>query len=165
MGFFSKFFGHGTAQGPPALRSVYPTAALQKLRSGILPILQTDSLLLTRGENCHFADVAILVTNKKIYNRKHIGASFRICKGVTWHTGGGNTTPESIPDYTKGLLYITNRRVLFVAQQNGFEKKLSGLCAHTVFPDGIRMQFGEKSYSLLLADSGPAEATLRMLIS
>ena len=46
MGLLDAIFGNNQ---PPKINSILPTAAKNEIRAGRLPILNTDSLFLTRG--------------------------------------------------------------------------------------------------------------------
>lgn len=47
MGFLDAIFGNNQ---PPRINSILPEVAKQEIRAGRLPILNTDSLFLKRGE-------------------------------------------------------------------------------------------------------------------
>lgn len=87
MGLFSYLFGKEPPIQPPVLVSILPPQAAQRIYAGILPNLQADKLILNIGETCHFVDVAAIITEKKHYESRHDGASFRVFKGFTYHTG------------------------------------------------------------------------------
>ena len=56
MGFLDAIFGNNQ---PPRINSILPEVAKQEIRAGRLPILNTDSLFLKRGEKIHYIDKAI----------------------------------------------------------------------------------------------------------
>lgn len=51
---------------------------------------------------------------------------------------------------TKGLVYITDKRVVFDADKNAFDKKLSSLTAFVPFSDALKVQFEMKTYTLMV---------------
>jgi hypothetical protein len=169
MGIISDLFGLNRNQAPipPVMVSVLPSAAITTIRSGMLPQLNTQSLLLEKGELCRFVDKACLVTENTItrYEGNRDGFSVRVIKGLTYHTGRTRINPirEKIPVYTPGYLYITDKRIVFVAKENGFEKKVSGVTAVTPYSDAIGIQFGSKTYNLLLPVPDVAVSTLHMV--
>ena len=65
MGFLDSLFGKNQI---PTIVSILPAAAKQEIRSGRLPILNTDSLFLKKGEKIHYIDKAI---NLEIKTVKH----------------------------------------------------------------------------------------------
>ena len=105
-------------------------------------------------EIVHYADRACLVTNKNqhAYVRTY-GKGFGI--SVPMDTG--------TVKYTPGNLYITNKRVIFTAKENGYEKNLSKLTSFIPHTDGIEIQFGNKTYCMILPSSSSAIKTIKLL--
>lgn len=164
MGILSTLFGIIPPEQPPELNTIFPAAAVQKIRSGSLPIIQADKIILSAGEVCHFVDMGAALTEKKKYRRVHSGGSYHMWKGYTAHLGHSESVPISQPEYTKGVFYITNKRVIFVAAKNGFDKKLDKITAVTPYTDAIGLQFGSKTYNILLPDSETAKLTMDLLL-
>lgn len=164
MDILSKFFGFIPPERPPTLISIFPQAAAQRIRSGRLPIIQADKIILGKNEVCHFVDVAALFTTKKRYRSSRHGGSYRITKGFTFHLGNSDTVALDEPEYTKGILYITNTRIIFVANRYGFDQRLNKLTAITPYSDALSLQFGGKSYNLLLPDPSTANMAINLLI-
>lgn len=81
MGLLDAIFGNNQ---PPKINSILPTAAKNEIRAGRLPILNTDSLFLKRGEKIHYIDKAINLEIKVVTLQKVIeiyislGQSIRI---------------------------------------------------------------------------------------
>ena len=172
MGILDNLFGGTYVQQipqPPMMLSVLPGAAMNAIQGGTLPTLNVNTLILTSGEVCHFVDKSCLVTQKIVrhYQRRNNGMSFRVMKGVTYHTGGGESHPieRQVPVYTPGYLYITNKRVVFVAREKSFEKKLTSLTAVTPYSDAVGLQFASKTFNLLLPNAYMAQRTLELLTS
>lgn len=164
MDILTRFFGFIPPEKPPILVSIFPQAAAQRIRSGKLPVIQADKIILGKNEICHFVDVAALFTTKKRYRSSRHGGSYRITKGFTFHLGNSDTVALDEPEYTKGILYITNHRIVFVASRYGFDQRLNRLTAITPYSDGLTLQFGSKSYNLLLPDSETANNAINLLI-
>ncbi len=165
MGIFSALFGGSPpVQQPPPLQSVFPAAARTRITLHKLPTLQTDKLVLAKGETCHFVDMAAIVVERKHYKSRSVGGSYRIWKGFTMRTGDATSIPVTDIAYQKGYLYFTNQRIIFVASKFGFEKKLSKLTAKSFYSDAVELQFGNKTYSLFLPDSGIAKSVLDLII-
>lgn len=131
MGLLEQLFGIYTPriQPPPVMFSDLPPAAINELQCGVLPQLNVGSLRLRKGEICHYVDKCCLFIKKveRHYRRVSRGSSFHVAKGLTVHTGSGESHPieQELPEYTPGYLYITNQRVIFTAREKGFEKDLS----------------------------------------
>lgn len=147
--------------------AIMPEGAILQINNGFFPNIKTSRILLASNEKCYFVERAILV-NEKI--KKHTegrtrGLSFRICKGLTYRVGkyAGNPIETKIIEKTKGLIYITNKRIIFVSEENSFEKKYNSLTASTVFNDGISLQFNSKSYKFLMPNSFSLNKVLGMI--
>lgn len=152
---------------PPIMTSVLPAVAINDIRAGKLPKLNVSNISLGNGEICHYIDEACLVTKKieKHYHRRNNGMSFKIAKGMYYHTGDSNGHPieYEIPIYTKGYLCITNKRVVFVSKEKGFDKKIKAISSITPYTDAIGLQFGEKIFNVLLPSSDIANMVLNLL--
>ena len=164
MGFLSALLGIIPPEKPPQLDTIFPFGAVQKVRSGSLPTIQTDKIILSAGEVCHYVDVGAALTEKKRYHRVHSGGSYHMWKGYTAHLGHSESVPITEPEYTKGVFYITNLRVIFVAKNHGFDKRIKNLTAVSPYTDAIGLQFGSKTYNVLLPDGETAKMVLDMLI-
>lgn len=164
MGLLSNILGIVPGETSPQVTSIFPPAAALRIQSGNLPRIQADKIILGSGEICHFVDVGVAYTTKTRRQSNHMGGSYHIAKGFTAHFGQTQSVPISEPHYTKGVLYITNQRIIFVAQENGFDKKLKTLTAITPYLDGIAFQFGAKSHIILLPDAYTATLALDLLI-
>lgn len=166
MGLFSNMFNNGNSMSD-SIPAFMPDALIAQINQGIIPNIKTDKIMLSNGETCHFAERAILVTEKitKHYSGSHNGFSFRVAKGVTYRTGQSRGTPveEKSVVKTKGIFYITDKRIIFVADENGFEKKISSLTAITPYSNAVKMQFGNKTFTLMVPDGGPINTLLGLI--
>lgn len=147
--------------------AIMPEGAIFQINNGFVPNIKTSRILLVSNEKCCFIERAILI-NEKI--KKHTegrtrGVSFRICKGLTYKVGryAGNPVETKIIEKTKGLIYITNKRIIFVSEENSFEKKYNSLTASTVFDEGINLQFSNKSYKFLMPNPFVLNKVLNMI--
>ena len=164
MGLFSFLFGNNKVQQPPQIQSIYPHGAVLQVQSGKLPTIQADKLVLKKGEVCHFVDRAVIMTEKRLKKSQHMGGSYHIFKGTTLHVGDTVSEPIYEPEYTQGIFYITNKRTVFVATQNGFDKKVDDITAITPYADGIDLQCGSKTYILFLPDGNLVNTILKLII-
>ena len=163
MGFLTDLFFPKTPATPPSLTSILPHQAVLKIEAGVLPCISADKILLSKGENCHYVEVAAIVTEKKHIESKRDGASFRVFKGCYYHTGESKSEPVFETEYTKGILFFTDKRVVFHASKNGFEQKIEKLSAITPYADAITLQFGRKTYTIMLPDGVLAEKVLKLI--
>lgn len=166
MGILSKTFGTGGFENDPIpqLVSVLPAAAVLKIQAGQLPVLQSDKLILKRGEICHFIDVSASITDRRHYQSRRRGSSVHMARGWTIHTGSTTSVPVTTSEVTQGIFYITNRRIVFVAKKHGFSQNLTALTAVTPYTNGMDLQFGNKTHRIVLPDGGIAKTVIDLLI-
>lgn len=165
MGFLDLFKPQPTT---PTVSSILPDAARQQLYRGQLPILQPNNLFLKSGEVCHYADRAIY--EKRIVNKKRVrkGTGYSmpgLFKGTRVHMGGGNTVTEDDIRYEtiKGILYVTNKRVIFVGGSDGFDKKIEDLVAVTPYANCIELQFSKETLKLFVPDGNLPHTVLKLI--
>lgn len=116
---------------------------------------------------CHFSERSIRVTEKKSkhYEGGSKGVSIRIAKGVTYRTGKHKGVPVEDISYvkTKGLLYITNKRIVFVSDGQAFEKKFNTLTACVPYLNAIKLQFGNTTITLTVSDGNAVNMVITMI--
>lgn len=163
MGFFSSLFGEKD------IPAIMPEGAIDQINRGILPTMNTDNILLTKGEKCHFVERAILITEKvsKHYEGRNNGYSIRLSKHITYRTGKNRGVPvEDITQIkTKGLIYITDKRIIFVADKNAFEKKMSSLTACVPYSNAVKLQFGTKTFTLMVPNGGAVNNVINKIVN
>ena len=168
MGFLSGLFGNNNNNNNDEnIPAIMPPGAIDQIRRGILPTMNTNQLMMTNGEVCHFVERAIRVTEKKIkhYEGGSQGVSIRVMKGVTYRTGRHKGVPVEDISYvkTKGLLYVTNKRIVFFADGQGFEKKFKTLTACVPYSNAIKLQFGNTTMTLMVPDGNAANMVITMV--
>ena len=122
-----------------------------------LPIVSSPiSVVLKSGETCHYqCSATVLILKNQVIGRTggYRGASIRVAKGLTLHTGGssGHSVRGDIPYYYPGIFTITNERFIMTGEK-GFDKPISKLTAITPREelDGVVLQFGSTSYIVLM---------------
>lgn len=149
---------------PPALQSILPTQASSLIYSGQLPDIVSNKLVLKQGEKCRYVEMGAIITQKKYSYRWNSGTSYKSLFGSRRYVGTGESIPAYELEFTKGLLYFTDKRVVFVAAKHSFDKKIDKLSAISEYSDGIILQFGDKAYILLLPDGIVAKAALDLLV-
>ena len=161
MGFFDALFGNKQL---PVVTSILPNAAVQEIMAGRLPILNADTLFLKKGEQIHFIDKAINMEVKTKKTYEHIGFSTPgLFKGNRVNYGRGRPIERQENVFHAGVLYITNQRVIFQSKENGFDKSYGSLTAFVPYSNGIELQFGNKSYTLLVSDGNVVNQALRLI--
>ena len=166
MGLFSDLFSQNNS-ADENIPAIMPAGALDQIRQGIIPTMRTDRIMLSDGEVCHFSERAIIVTEKtrKRYGGRGGGFSFRVCRGVTYRTGQNRGTPieETYTEKNKGLLYVTNKRIIFVSDKNAFDKKLKSLTAITPYSNAVQFQFSSKTYTVMVPDGGIINSLISLI--
>ncbi len=167
MGFFSDLFGNN--QISDNIPAIMPTGAIDQINRGILPVMNTDKILMTKGEKCHFAERAILITEKvsKYYEGRSNGYSVKLTKHVTYRIGRNKGVPvEDVTQIkTKGLIYVTSKRIIFVADKNAFDKKCSTLTACVPYSNVVKLQFGTKTFTLMVLDGRIINDVVNMIVA
>jgi hypothetical protein len=151
----------------PTVQSVMPPAVISQITSGQLPNIATKTVFMKSGETCHYMDRAILLKDKveKSYVRHNTGISAPGLFRTRVNTSGGRTNVEErkVTEEHKGVLYITNKRVIFSSSANAFDKPISGLSSCIPYKNAIELQYGSVTFSLLVADGDVVATVLNMV--
>lgn len=142
---------------------------LQQIQAGELPVLSSVPVILGDGEQAHFfAPARRYITKKKAVGRTGSGGgiSVRVAKGVSLRTGGGasQTVYNDVTDSFVGQVILTNRRIVFLSKQNGFDCKLDAISAITPEGDRLMIQAGAKTYRLTVERQGHFAKALDMVV-
>lgn len=162
MGLLDAIFG--TQNQIPTVTTIFPDAARQEIIAGRLPILNTDKLFLKRGEKIHLIDKAINLEQKTVKEFRHVSRSApEVFKGNRWNYGSGKAVEHTELISHRGILYITNQRIVFQATEWGFDKTYRYLTAITPYSNACEMQFGNKSYCMIVADGSVVNQVLQLI--
>lgn len=161
--------GRRKAGGGPGNGTFMTEQDLQQIQAGGLPALSGVPVVLTEGEVAHFfAPARRAVTKKKAVGRtgKSGGVSVRVAKGVSVRSGGGasRTVYNDVTDFFDGQVVLTNRRIVFLAKQGGFDCKLTAISAITPEGDRIMVQAGKDAYRLSVPQQGHFMKVLDMVV-
>ena len=142
---------------------------LEQIQAGVLPVLPGVPVVLGEGEVAHFFGPARrYITKTKAVGRTGSGGgvSVRVAKGVSLRTGGGasQTVYNDVTDSFVGQVILTNRRIVFLAKQNGFDCKLDAISAITPEGDRLMIQAGAKTYRLTVDRQGHFAKALDMVV-
>lgn len=158
MGLFSK------KQQLHISASILPPAAKKEILAKRLPQLKTDNIFLTSGEMCSYIDKAILNVYVKKAIRQHISHSFPgFFKGTRITTGASKPVEYEDLVQTRGILYITNKRIIFQASQNAFDKPHKDLSAIQPYNNAVVLQYGSKNYELIVSDGALVDSLLKLI--
>lgn len=162
MGLLDILFGGGNQV--PTVTSILPVAARNEIMMGRLPILNTDNVFLKRGEKIHYIDKAVNLEEKIVKEYRHVGhSSPGIFKGNRWSSGRGKTIERTELVQHRGILYITNQRIIFQAKEWGFDKNYRYLTAITPYNNACEMQFGNKTYCMIVAEGDVLYQALQLI--
>lgn len=162
MGLLDAIFGNKNQI--PTVTSILPLAAKQEILAGRLPILNTDKLFLKKGEKIHFIDKAINLEIKTVKQYRHVGhSSPGLFKGNRWNVGMAKPIEHTELVQHRGILYVTNQRIVFQASEWGFDKTYKYLTAITPYIDACELQFGNKSYNMIVADGNLLNEVLQLI--
>ena len=130
--------------------------AISAIAQGELPVVTGTPVLLEEGEVAHYyAPATKIVTKNKAVGRTGSGAGVRVrvAKGVSVSTGGGSsrTVYGEVTETYSGAIVLTNRRIVFIHNQAGFECKISALTAVTPVDGSVVVQAGSKTYQFSAA--------------
>lgn len=161
MGLLDALFGK---EQPPTVVSILPDAAKQEIRAGRLPILNTDSLFLKKGEKIHYIDKAINLEIKTNKTYVHIGRSSPgLFKGNRWNAGMAKPVESTEWVQHRGILYVTNFRIVFQASEWGYDKEYKYLTAVTPYKEACELQFGNKTYNMIVEDGVLLNQVLQLI--
>lgn len=153
----------GPKQQTQITDSILPLAAKNEIMASRLPQLNTDKIFKKKGEYCAYIDKAILNLHVKKRMSQHIGhTSPGLFKGT--RIGTGITKPIEYEEIKqqKGILYITNKRVIFQAPQNAFDKQHKYLTSIEPYSNAVVLQYGEKTYELVVPDGSIVNHVLKL---
>lgn len=161
MGLLDFFFGRNAV---PTVTSILPDAAKQEIFAGRLPRLNTDNLFLKRGEYCCYIDKAILLVDKtKKVLRHHSFSTPGLFEGNRHSFGSGEAKEYIETQQFKAILYITNQRIILQCKDHGFDKSFKYLSAVKPYSNGIELQYGNKTYSLVVPDGTVPNQVIKII--
>jgi hypothetical protein len=168
MGFLENLFGLSSPPTLPTVLPIMPPIAINEIQSGRLPQLNSKNIFLKNDEICHYIDKAILLKEKvqKIYVRKGGGYSMAgFFKGTRININNGRTDVREnvVIEQFRGVMYITNKRIIFQANSNAFEKSHTSLTAISPYANAIELQYGSKSFSLLVPNGVIISTVMNLL--
>lgn len=161
MGLLDVFFRSNTT---PTVGSILPDAAKQEILAGRLPRINTDALFLKKGEYCCYIDKALLLVDKtKKIHKHHGGSAPGLFKGTRANWGTGYTKEYVETQQFKAILYITNQRIVLQCKGQGFDKQYRYLSAIQPYSNGIELQYGNKTYSIVVQDGRIPYAAIKLI--
>ena len=131
-----------------------------KSANDILDEMELDevSMRLNYDEACYYEGIATAYHTKNIvtgYRRNSSGYSVRAMKGVSLHNSSGtsNAIRKTINTQYSGRLFITNERIVFLAEKYGFDIDFSKLSNISVYNKYLEIFSGSEFYRLYTKDT------------
>ncbi|MBI2912653.1 MAG: hypothetical protein HYY03_01895 [Chloroflexi bacterium] len=123
---------------------------IARVNNGRLPVLPSPRIILKKAEVAHAEMAADLL--KEVVHREYrggySGVSFRVVKGVRFHTGGFRgksvVVGTSLQTEDSGVLTVTSQRAVFAGQRASIEMPYSKLLTLNVFNDGIQFHLSNR---------------------
>lgn len=153
----------------PQISTVMTNRNISDILSGTMRPIQVKRIVLRPYEECLFCDYAVLITEKlQVVGRQGNGGNFtfRIMKGMYYHTGnrGQTVIRDKVPEYFKGKLYITNKRIVFSADNKAFQNDLSSLISYREEDGCLILQFSRSCYRIYLPVVSCADKVLSYVL-
>lgn len=120
------------------------------------PIIN-PSLVLKDGENCYYqGDAESFNTKNIITHYKSVGgyAGFRIAKGITVGRSQSERVPirEDVEEKYPAKFFITNKRLVLIADKFGFDLDINKISSVEVFRNGFKYTYKDKPRYVLTND-------------
>lgn len=128
------------------ISKITQSSILKNLQRGIIP-QQTFSapIMLSRGESviwCYHGVTMYQEKTERQYQGRRRGMSFRIMKGMYYHTGGNTVKPIEhtyMENKGVGTLYITNKHIIYQGDTAAQKIPYTKLIGVTPYSDGIEV--------------------------
>ena len=151
----------------PTVKSVLPRIAVNEILSGRLPILNTDRIFMKGSEKCHYIDKAIYEKKivRKRYVRRSSGYNFPTFFNIRYNRGSSEADVKDNIEYItyKGILYVTNKRIIFQGESEGFDFKLDSLVAIQPYDNCVELQCSKENYKIFVPDGGLVHAVIQLI--
>ena len=152
--FVASLFGIHLNEDVPQLQSLIPKRIFNEIMTGQLPTFRPSGIMLVQNESCHFMDKAALVVKQteRIHQSRRSGSSYKLTKNYTMYSSNSRSKPieQEWYEFKEGVIFVTNQRIIFVAPENGFEKKIKNLTAVISYSDAVDLQFGNQTITVML---------------
>ena len=132
------------------LEDIMSRLIVAKVNDGRLPTVSEPHIMLKKGETVHAEMHAGLLKEVKVreYQGGYSGFSFRIAKGVRYHTGGTRgrlvVVDTKLETQDEGILSITSQRVVYMGSRKTLEMPYKKLVNLNVFTDGVQLHLSNR---------------------
>jgi hypothetical protein len=141
---------------------------LWRIDNGDLPAIPVP-INLQRGEVCHAHMEAVWHehrTRTETVGYSGFSTSVRICKGLRYRVSTvrpNRVTREELVQVDAGVLYLTNKRLIFDGQRKNTTFRLSSLLGFTPFADAVQLEKASGRPPILVLSGGDVEIFHSML--
>lgn len=155
----------GPKQQMQIMESILPVVAKNEIvLNNRLPQINTEKIFLRQGEVCVYIDKAILNIHVKKRMTRRVGHSFPgLFKGTRINTGISKPIEYEEVEQQKGILYITNKRVVFQAPRNAFDKAHRLLTSIEPYSNAVILQYGQTTYEIIVPDGSVVNHVLKLI--
>lgn len=115
------------------------------IENGELPVEEID-INLQKNEYCYFTGNADWLENRTVTQRINYGGPvlrFKIMKGIYYRAGSVQVqriTTEQLLEIDFGMVYVTNKRIIFVGNKKNTNIHLSKILSVTPYSDGVGIE-------------------------
>ena len=127
-----------------------------RVNDGRIPVLPDPGIILKKAEVAHLSANAELMKEVTLreYQGGYAGVSFRVAKGVRFHTGGVRgksvVVGSKMEVVDQGILTVTSQRAVFAGRRKSIEAPYAKLLNLNVFEDGIQFHLSGRAKPPLL---------------
>ena len=131
-------------------------------------IVKYPNINLQKGEVCFYEGYAQSYRKKNVvtgYKGAGAGVSVRIAKGVSVHTGGSGRQAirEDVSEKHDAQFFITNKRLLLLADKYGFTVRIQSILQMQFKTDGMIIHTASKQHTLLSNDIEMIKAIIGLM--
>lgn len=129
----------------PALSRLNRYRLYWQIENEPLPVLAV-SVHLQRGESCHFSMPCVWNEYKSVTRSVRYGGpvlQFKIVRGVYWRRANyqfNRIKEEKLTAVDTGMLYLTNKRLLFVGKKNTRSLRLTQVVDFEPYTNGVEVK-------------------------
>lgn len=105
---------------------------------------------LEAGERCHFKTVATLAEPRAVRDTSHLGGAMRVARGVAVLAGSSHSeSHDEWRELSSGVLYVTNRRIIFDGEMHNRSIKLSTVMSLQAEPLSLAVSLSNRQKTVL----------------
>lgn len=120
-----------------------------------LPSISFPGVAKRENEIIHYACPVKTFKDKEQvvgYAGRSSGFSVKVAKGIYYRTGGNKGTPirSNVRTYINGTLVVTNQRIIFICEVNGFDVNFNKVTSLAIDNDIFSIQIGSKMHKIVI---------------